>query len=126
MTQPKTIKIDETEYVRADLAKETKPKEYDGMDYCIVRSREQGVMCGFVESINGRTVKLHQARQIWRYDSYFVLPDIAEKGMRDVSKCKLSAAMSQPAYMLEACGVLTCTEKAAEQLMKIKAEVEDD
>jgi len=91
------------------------------MDYCIVRSREQGVMCGYVKTIIGRTVVLYQARQIWRYDSTFVLPDIAENGMRDPSKVMLSAAMSQQMIMLEACGVLTCTEKAAEQLINIPA-----
>ena len=120
MSKPETIKIDDVEYVRKIDA--TQPKTYEGMEYCIVRSRDQGVMCGYVESIMGRTVKLHQARQIWRYDSTFVLPDIAEHGMRNPDKAQLSVAMSQPCFMLEACGVLTCTDKAAEQLIGIKAQ----
>lgn len=119
MNTPETIKIDDVVYTRLD---QTNKKQYEGMDYCIVRSRYQGVMCGYVESINGRTVKLHQARQIWRYDSTFVLPDIAEHGMRDPNKAQLSVAMSQPMIMTEACGVLTCTEKAANQLINIKAQ----
>lgn len=123
MSKPETITIDEVKYVRADsIPAPSNPLTYDGMDYCIIRSRDQGVMCGYVESINGRTVKLHQARQIWRYDSTFVLVDIAEHGMRDPGKSQLSVAASQPVYMLEACGVLTCTQKAAEQLIAIKAQ----
>ena len=119
MTQPITIKIDNTEYVRKDSTGPS--RSIEGYDYCIVRSRDQGVMCGFVESINGRTVKLQEARQIWRYDSTFVLPDIAQLGPRDASKMQMSVPMSEPAYLLEACGVLTCTASAAETLRTITA-----
>ena len=121
MSKSETIMIDDVKYVRADSIS-TSSHNVDGMDYCIVRSREQGVMCGYVESIDGRTVKLHQARQIWKYGSSFVLPDIAEKGMRYPDKAMLSVAMSQPCYMLEACGVLTCTKTAAQQLINIPAQ----
>lgn len=119
MSKPEVIKIDDVEYVKKGSSG---PLTCEGMDYAIIRSRDQGVMCGYVESINGRTVKLHQARQIYRYDSTFVLPDIAEHGMRDPSKAMLSVAMSEPMYMLEACGVLTCTKMAAEQLINIPAQ----
>jgi len=120
-SKPETITIDDIKYIRADSAN-SQPKTYEGMDYCIVRSRDQGVMCGYVESINGRMVKLHQARQIWKYDSTFVLADIAEHGMRNPDNAMLSVAMSQPMVMLEACGVYVCTDKAADQLIGIKAQ----
>ncbi len=119
--KPETMMIDDVKYIREDSAN-LQPKQHEGMDYCIVRSREQGVMCGYVESINGRTVTLHQARQIWRYDSTFVLVDVAENGMRDAKKAQLSVAASQPVIMLEACGVLTCTKIAADQLIEIEAQ----
>lgn len=122
MSKPETMMIDDVKYIREDSVKSTEPKKYEGMDYAIVRSRDQGVMCGYVESIEGRTVKLHQARQIWRYDSTFVLVDVAEHGMRNQEKAQLSVAASQPVYMLEACGVLTCTDFAANQLIGIKAQ----
>lgn len=122
MSKPETMMIDDVKYVREDSIKSSEPKKYEGMDYCIIRSRDQGVMCGYVESIEGRTVKLHQARQIWRYDSTFVLVDIAEHGMRNPDKAQLSVAASNPVYMLEACGVLTCTNAAANQLIGIKAQ----
>ena len=119
--KPETMMIDEVKYVREDSIK-SEPLNLDGMDYCIVRSRDQGVMCGYVESINGRAVKLHKARQIWRYDSSFVLADIAEKGMRNADKSQLSLPMSQPMVMLEACGVYVCTGGAAKQLIEIVAQ----
>lgn len=120
--KPETMMIDDVKYIREDSIKRSEPEKFADMDYCIVRSRDQGVMCGFVESINGRTVKLNLARQIWRYDSTFVLVDVAEQGMRDPKKAQLSVAASQPVYMLEACGVLTCTKDAARQLIAIKAQ----
>ena len=119
-----TMKINgkDVEYIRKDCVETSKPKTFEGMDYAIVRSRNQGVMCGYVESIEGQTVKLHQARQIWRYDSRFVLVDVAEFGMRYPEKAKMSTAMSQPCIMTEACGVLYCIEAAAENLIGIVAQ----
>ncbi len=122
MTEPKSIHVGETKYIREDLIN-SEPDKLDGLNYCIVRSREQGVMCGYVESVNGRTVRLQQARQMWRYDSRFVLPDIAEFGVRNATDCKFSTAMSQTATMLEACGILTCTKKGAESLQAVKAQI---
>jgi hypothetical protein len=118
--KPDTTTIDDVLYIRADSVA-AEPMTHDGMPYVIVRSRDQGVMCGYLGDVQGRAVTLRQARQIWRYDSTFVLPDIAEHGMRDPSKAKLSVAMSQPMVMLEACGILTCTAKAANQLSGIEA-----
>tara|TARA_R110002020_G_scaffold38779_7_gene116113 strand:+ start:2225 stop:2602 length:378 start_codon:yes stop_codon:yes gene_type:complete len=114
-----TIIIHGREYVATDSLKNAEPSTVDGLDYAIVRSREQGVMCGYVESIKGRTVTLRQARQVWRYDSTFLLPDIAEKGVRDASGCQFSTAMSQPMVMLEACGVITCTKTGADSLRAV-------
>jgi len=122
MSEPKTMMIDDVKYVRADSV-QGEPLKLNGMYYAIVRSREQGVMCGYVESVDGRAVKLQRARQIWKYDSTFVLPDVAEHGMRDPSKAMLSVQMSQPCIMLEACGILTCTECAANQLQEIAATI---
>ncbi len=121
MSKPETIKIDDVEYIRSDKV-HAYPLRFEGMEYCIVRSRDQGVMCGYVEDITGRTVKLHQARQIFTYDSTFVLADVAEHGMKDPAKAQLSVPMSLPMYMLEACGVYTCTSAAAAQIINIKAQ----
>jgi hypothetical protein len=113
--------VNGTKYVLADQV-HIKPKELDGMKYAIVRSRNQGVMCGYVESITGQTVRLHKSRQMWKYDSRFVLSDVAEYGMCDSSKAKLSCVMTEPTVMLEACGVLYCTEAARENLETIEAQ----
>lgn len=118
-----TITIDGVEYVRADQIISKQTANASGMPYVIVRSREQGVMCGYLAGYEGRTVRLLSARQVWRYDSKFVLPDLAEFGARDPNKCKLSAPVtSGETIMLEACGIIPCTVKGAESLQALKAQ----
>ena len=114
MQNLETITLNNTVYVRADST--PKPAVLDGLKYAIVRSRDQGVMCGFVQSIECRRVTLLHARQMWRWSSRFVLPDIAEFGLTQKFDRKFSAEMSQPVDMLEACGVLYCTEVAMQSL----------
>lgn len=119
--KPETMMIDDVKYIREDSVKLTEPDTLDGLKYAVIRSRDQGVMAGYVVSIEGRTVTLKKARQIWRYDSKFVLTDMAEYGVRDASKCKFSCESSQDTIMLEACGVLYCTKTGANSIRQVKA-----
>lgn len=101
--------------------------EYIGK-YCIIRSREQGVMAGYVEGIggiNGRTVKVREARQIYRWASKFVLIELATFGPRSVAEQRYSAPSGDVVLMLEACGVIPCSEQAAQMIRDIPAEVHD-
>ena len=114
-TQIKTITINGVEYIEKSSAQRA-PVDVSGMVYCIVRSRDQGVVCGYVDKpteITGRAVTVHSARQIWRYDSTFVLMDLAENGPRDASKMMVSAPLSAPFRMLEACGIYPCADSGA-------------
>ena len=104
----------------------TKPAIEEGLRYAIVRSRDQGVMCGFVKRIEGRRVTLVLARQMWRWSSRFVLPDAAEHGVTEKWDNKFSCEASQETEMLEACGVLYCTEKAMRSLRAVEPQVHDD
>ena len=123
-TQIKTITINGVEYVEKSAA--TKPViDTSGMVYCIIRSRDQGVICGYVErpdQITGRCVTVHSARQIWAWDSNFVLMDLAENGPRNVANMRMSAASSQPFRMLEACGIYICAD-GGEALRSVPATV---
>jgi hypothetical protein len=111
-TQIKTITINGVEYIEKS-AVQVAPIDCSGMTYCIVRSRDQGVVCGYVDKpteIVGRAVTVHAARQIWAWDSSFVLMDLAENGPRDVLKMRMSVALSAPFRMLEACGIYPCAD----------------
>jgi hypothetical protein len=117
-----TIEINGQRYVREDQILSSEPKELDGLRYAIVRSGNQGVMSGYVVSVEGQSVTLKRARQIWRYDSRFVLADMAEFGVRNADDCKFSTEMSQDAVMLEACGILYCTKVGADSIISVKAQ----
>jgi len=115
-----TIAINGEEYVKLTDVKQSKLDELDGLKYAIVRSRNQGVMSGYVVSINGQAVTLKRARQLWRWSSKFVLTDLAENGVRESKNCKFSCESSQETIMLEACGVIYCTEKGGQSIRKVE------
>lgn len=122
MSKPETMMIDDVKYIREDSVKRSAPYELNGLKYAIVRSRNQGVMSGYVKAIKGQCVELLSSRQVWRYDSKFVLSDMAEFGVRNAANCRLSCEMSQPMIMLEACGVLYCTDIAGKSIRGVKAQ----
>lgn len=117
-----SITINNIEYVRKDSISQ-KDTNIDGLDYVIVRSREQGVMSGYLVGYEGCTVTLKKARQLWRYDSRFVLPDLAEFGPRDASKCKFSAPTTAgDTVIFNACGIIPCTAIGGNGIRDVKAE----
>lgn len=121
MEKSMTIKIDEVEYIRKDSVIEQKPLVHDGLKYAIVRSRDQGVMAGFVKAIEGRQVVLLSARQLWKWNSTFVLVDLAEYGVVNAKDSKFSCESSQEVVVLEACAVIYCTEKSATSIRSVAA-----
>lgn len=117
-----SITINNIEYVRKDSIA-IKDTNEDGLDYVIVRSRDQGVMSGYLVGYEGCTVKLNNARQLWRYDSRFVLPDLAEFGPRDASKCRFSAeSTAGHTIIFNACGIIPCTVDGGNGIRGVKAE----
>lgn len=108
-----TISINGIEYVRKDSIKtETVSHE----NYVVVRSQQQGVMCGELVSYQGREVKLKNARQVWRYDGGLALPDVCRYGLKKGSR--LTAAAPGITTMLEACAILYTTPEAAKSFQE--------
>jgi hypothetical protein len=90
--------------------------------YCIIRSRDQGVMAGFVEGIDPPSIQLSQARQLYRWSSLFVLVELASYGPRRDSEQRYSAPSAEPVLVFSACGVLPCSETAATKIQECNAE----
>lgn len=86
-------------------------------DYVVVRSREQGCMCGEYQWHSGREVCLANARQIYSWDGKrLTLVDFAVVP----GSCKLSAVAPGEVLMLEACGIIPTTPKVEAFLRKQK------
>jgi len=122
MIKPNTIKIDDVEYVRADSFQQSDPDVLDGKPYVIVRSRNQGVMSGYLDGYEGQVVRLSRARQLWKWHTGFLLPEMAEQGPK-AGGCMFSCEMTQQAILLEACGILFCTAQAGKAIRAVPAQV---
>lgn len=72
---PKTIKIDDVEYVQACAAIQSTGPE------SIIRTYAAGVHIGEVVSVSGQTVVLKNARRLWKWTGAFTLNAVATAGV---------------------------------------------
>ena len=86
----------------------------------IVRSRDQGVMFGNLQGVEGASVSLTNAVQMWRWKAAKggTLVDCATFGV-DASKCKFSEG-GTATTILNACAILDCTEDGAKSLAAVQ------
>ena len=83
--------------------------------YVIVRSRDQGCMCGHYNGHAGREVRLLEARQIYSWSgNRLTLCDFAVVP----GECNLSRIVPGESVMLEACGIIPATPEVAEYLKR--------
>jgi hypothetical protein len=113
---PKTIKIDNVEYVPKDSY--TPAEQLDGMDYVIIRGEDSGVFAGYLKSRNGREVILLDARRIWYWDGASSLSQLAMEGTSKPENCKFPCEVSK-VQILDAIEVLDCTEKSRESIKSV-------
>lgn len=85
--------------------------------YVIVRSRDQGCVCGEYQSHIGREVTLANARQIFRWSGKrLTLFDVATIP----GELRISETVAE-AVLLEACGIIPVTPEVEQHLRKAKA-----
>jgi hypothetical protein len=110
---PRTIKIDEVEYVRKSDVENGQPAiDVDGLIYSIVRCHDAGVHAGFVKQIDGRRVTLLKSRRLWRWNSHDnTLSGISIKGPYSAAECKFGDEVGH-IDLLEACEIIHCTREA--------------
>ena len=118
---PKTIQIDNVEYVRKDNIKPEIAK-IEGTpvgQYCIIRCRDAGVWAGTVAKHKGQSVTLLNARRLWSWTAAkgHTLSAVANYGIKDG---KLPAPVNV-AYLTEACELIPVTEVAKESITEWKA-----
>lgn len=116
-----TINGEPVEYTRSDLIQNDAPaKQLNGCDFAIVRSRNHGVVMGYVVKIDGQTVELINSRRIYYFKGAQTLEELAVYGTKKIDECKICPAVELPEIMLEACGVIYCTETARQILTGAK------
>lgn len=86
----------------------------------IVRSRDAGVQFGYLESYEGSTVHLRNARQMWSWTAAEggTLLDCATHGVKAGRFSTTCASVT----VIGACAIIDCTDKAVKTLEAAKWE----
>lgn len=118
MSEPKTIKINEVEYVRKDSISTT-AKQLDGMDFVVIRTYSAGVHVGYLAKRNGRESVLREAIRIHYWDGAASLSQLAMEGVTKPQNCRFSMAVDE-IILTETIEIIPCTEKARLNLQGVK------
>ena len=117
MSEPKTLKIDDVEYVRKDsLHKEA--VKLDGMDYVCIRTYSAGVHCGYLKSRDGKEVELVNSRRLWYWDGAASLSQLAMEGVKTPSSCKFPCEVSN-IIINDVCEVIEATEESKKSITEV-------
>lgn len=104
MTTPASIIIDGTEYAPVT---DMRPP---ATAYKVIRTENAGAWGGYVESIDGSTVTLTNARRFWYWKGAASLSELALKGPGKPNECKFPAPVD--VVLLGAIEIIQATEAA--------------
>lgn len=82
-------------------------------EFCIFRSRDQGVVCGVLLEMSGRAATISEARQIHYWEGANTLFEMANHGC---GNARISEPSELPFMILDICGVYQCTPEATKNL----------
>ena len=118
MSEPKTLKIDDVEYVRKDsLHKEA--VKLDGMDYVCIRTYSAGVHCGYLKSRDGKEVELVNSRRLWYWSGASSLSQLAMEGVKSPDSCKFPCEVDK-ITLTECVEVISMTEEARKSIQGVE------
>lgn len=109
MKQPKTIKIDEVEYVKKDDY--TPAEKLDGLTYAIVRTYSAGVFAGYIKERKGKEGIILNARRLWKWVGASSLSQLALEGVKNPEDCKFPVEVPS-VELTEIIEVIPATEEA--------------
>ena len=117
MSKPKTITIDEVEYVRSDSVGH-KAESMDGMEYKIIRAEDAGVFAGYIEKREGKEVTIRSARRLWYWSGASSLSQLANEGVKNPQDCKFPDEVDR-ILVTDAIEILDCTKKAKNSIASV-------
>lgn len=111
------IEINGVTYVPKEIAVQMAP-EWDGMEYCMVRTFSAGVFAGYVERRDGKEAVLRNARRMWRWAGAASLSQLAMDGTSCPNECKFPAPVDK-VILTEVIEVISITEKAQKSIEEV-------
>lgn len=90
----------------------------DGLEYKMIRADRAGVFAGYLESLDGSTVILRNARRIWAWYGAASLSQLATDGTSRPSDCKFPCEIAK-VQILGVIEILDVTEKAQKSIQSV-------
>ena len=119
MSKPKTITIDNVNYVRENSLNSPKT---DGLELVIVRSYGAGVFYGYLKEqkseLNGVNVTLLKSKRIYYWAGACSLTQLALEGSNKQSECKITDSIDSHQIM-NVVEILPLTNKASANLNEV-------
>lgn len=85
---------------------------------CMVRTFSAGVFAGMVEEMEGKVVRLSNARRIWYWSGAASLSQLAMEGTSKPDGCKFPVAVDE-VVLTEAIEIIPMTEVAISSIGKV-------
>ncbi len=92
-----------------------KAEQFDGMEYCMVRTYSAGVFAGYVESREGKEAVLRKARRIWYWEGAASLSQLAVDGTSKPESCKFPCEVDK-VILTEVIEIIPITKKAQKSI----------
>lgn len=86
--------------------------------YVIIRTYSAGVFAGYLESRDGKEVKLTNARRLWRWEGACSLSQLAMEGLKNPSGCKFPCEVDE-IILLEVIEIIKVTKAAQESIKAV-------
>ena len=86
--------------------------------YCVVRGKHFGVFAGTIESMEGNTVLLKDARRLWYWDGAASLSQVATEGVKEPRNCKFTVTV-RSVLLLDVIEIIPTTELAEQNIKEV-------
>lgn len=90
-----------------------------GDQFCIVRCYGAGVFFARVESLDGQTAQLRDARRIWYWDGAASLSQLATEGTKTPENCKFTVTVPRMT-VTQVIEIIPCSEQAIDSIGGVK------
>ena len=87
--------------------------------FCIVRCARAGVFFARVESLDGQTAQLREARRIWYWAGAASLSQLATEGTKAPEDCKFTVSVPTMT-VAEVIEIIPCSEQAAASITEVQ------
>ena len=114
--EPKTLKIDDVEYVRKDSVTSGRGAEkVDGLECVLVRTYSAGVHFGYLKKHSGTEVTLINSRRVYYWEGAMTLSQLSVDGSSKIKSCKITVPVNF-IILTQAIEILPMTDRAQKNL----------